>query len=143
MVRVEGVKSLLEFIQHTPGLRAPQIARAMGIPLKTLEHWIKQLRDQGKIEFRGSPKRGGYRKKDVKSGGASGGVNGGVSEGLSGGVKSVLAFIQKTPGLRAPQIARATGVPLKTIEKRLKKLKQCGDIEFRGSSRAGGCHEKA
>jgi len=65
------------------------------------------------------------------------------SGGASEGVKSVLAFIQKTPGLRAPQIARATGVPLKTIEKRLKKLKECGDIEFRGGSRAGGYHEKA
>ncbi len=58
-----GIKSLLEFIQHTPGLRAPQIARAMHIPLTTLEHWVKQLRRQDAIEFRGSPKTGGYHRK--------------------------------------------------------------------------------
>lgn len=59
----EGLKSLLEFIQGTPGLRAPQISSAMEIPLTTLEHWIKQLRRQGAIEFRGSPKAGGYHRK--------------------------------------------------------------------------------
>jgi hypothetical protein len=30
------------------------------------------------------------------------------------------------------------GIPARTLEKRLKKLKDRGDIEFRGSSRAGG-----
>jgi ATP-dependent DNA helicase RecG len=125
-----GVNALLEFIQKTPGLRKPQISRAMGIPVKTLEHWLKELKDQNKIEFRGSPKRGGYRRK--------GGEVGGVSEAVDGGVNALLEFIQKTPGLRAPQISRATGVPVKTLEKQLKKLKDRGDIEFRGSSRTGG-----
>ena len=27
---------------------------------KTVERWIKQLKEEGKIEFRGSPKKGGY-----------------------------------------------------------------------------------
>ncbi|MFO7600293.1 MAG: winged helix-turn-helix transcriptional regulator [Candidatus Desulfacyla sp.] len=66
------------------------------------------------------------------------GVSGGVTEGLNEGVKSLLEFIKKNLGLRTPQIARDTGVPLKTVEKRLRKLKDKGDIEFRGSSRAGG-----
>jgi ATP-dependent DNA helicase RecG len=59
----EGLKSLLEFIQGTPGLRAPQISSAMEIPLMTFEHWIKQLRRRGAVEFRGSPKAGGYHRK--------------------------------------------------------------------------------
>jgi predicted HTH transcriptional regulator len=129
-----GVNALLEFIQKIPGLRKPQISRAMGIPEKTLEHWLKELRDQNKIEFRGSPKTGGYRRKD----GEVEEVNGGVSEGVNGGVNALVEFIRKNPGLRAPQISRATGVPVKTLEKQLKKLKDRGDIEFRGSSRTGG-----
>jgi ATP-dependent DNA helicase RecG len=32
----------------------------MDVPVKTLERWIKILRSGGKIEFRGSPKTGGY-----------------------------------------------------------------------------------
>jgi ATP-dependent DNA helicase RecG len=68
----EGVNSLLAFIQRTPGLRSPQISRAMGIPVKTLERWLKKLREQNKIEFMGSPKTGGYRKKEAQN---KGGMN--------------------------------------------------------------------
>jgi DNA-binding IscR family transcriptional regulator len=35
----------------------------MGIPVRTLERWIKKLREEGFIEFKGSMKSGGYRVK--------------------------------------------------------------------------------
>ena len=44
------------------------------------------------------------------------GVNGGISEGL----KTVLDFIEKTPGLRAPQISKALDIPAKTLERQEK-----------------------
>ena len=47
-------------------------------------------------------------------------------------------FIQRTPGLRAPQISQALGVPVKTLERRLRRLKERNQIEFRGSRRFGG-----
>lgn len=56
----EGVARLLEFIRTNPGRRTPQISRAMRVPVKTLERWLRRLREEGKIEFRGSPKTGGY-----------------------------------------------------------------------------------
>jgi ATP-dependent DNA helicase RecG len=56
----EGVNRLLAFVRQYPGLRTPQISAAMDVPVKTLERWIKILRFGGKIEFRGSPKTGGY-----------------------------------------------------------------------------------
>jgi ATP-dependent DNA helicase RecG len=31
-----------------------------------LERWLKQLREEGKIEFRGAPKTGGYFLKNVE-----------------------------------------------------------------------------
>jgi ATP-dependent DNA helicase RecG len=62
-----GVNALLEFIRKTPGLRLPQISRAIGVPVHTLEHWIKELRIKNKIEFKGSPKTGGYRKKESQN----------------------------------------------------------------------------
>ena len=56
----EGVKSLLFLIQETPGKRAPHFALTMSTSVKNIERWLKQLRDMGKIEFRGAPKTGGY-----------------------------------------------------------------------------------
>ena len=60
----EGVNEddtrLLSFIQNNPGIRTPQISGAMNVPIKTLERWLKRLREEGKVELRGSPKTGGY-----------------------------------------------------------------------------------
>ncbi len=35
-------------------------ALTMSTSVKNIERWLKQLRDMGKIEFRGAPKTGGY-----------------------------------------------------------------------------------
>jgi ATP-dependent DNA helicase RecG len=50
----------MEFVRKNPGFRTPQISKEIDVPIKTLERWLKQLRNEGKIEFRGSPKTGGY-----------------------------------------------------------------------------------
>ena len=55
-----GVVRLLSLIQDKPGMRTPQISIALDVPIKTLERWLKKLREEGKVEFRGSPKTGGY-----------------------------------------------------------------------------------
>ena len=56
----EGVKSIIEYIKQNPGKRAPYIAKATGVPLKTLERWLKKLKAEGKIKYEGSAKTGGY-----------------------------------------------------------------------------------
>ncbi len=56
----EGVNLLIELIRKNPGKRVPQLATTLGIPAKTIERWIKQFKEEGKIEFKGSPKKGGY-----------------------------------------------------------------------------------
>jgi ATP-dependent DNA helicase RecG len=33
---------------------------ALNIPLRTVERWLKQLKENGQIEFRGAAKTGGY-----------------------------------------------------------------------------------
>ncbi len=57
---IEGVNLLLKAIQKNTGKRVPQLAKIVHIPPKTIERWVKQLKEEGKIEFRGSPKKGGY-----------------------------------------------------------------------------------
>lgn len=100
------------------------------MPVKTLEKWIKQLKENKKIEFRCGSRSGGYWPKGEQAGGVNGGVN--------GGIENLLEFIRKTPGLRAPQISKAVGVPESTLEKWLKKLKDSGRIVFKGGFKNGG-----
>ena len=56
----EGPNQLLMLITDTPGLRTTQISKSLNVPTKTLERWLKALRDENKVEFRGAPKTGGY-----------------------------------------------------------------------------------
>ena len=55
-----GITSLLTFVESSPGKRTVDIAISLNISLRTTERWIKKLREEGKIEFRGSKKTGGY-----------------------------------------------------------------------------------
>ena len=38
----------------------PHIATAIKAPFKTLERWLKKLKEEGKIKYQGSAKTGGY-----------------------------------------------------------------------------------
>ncbi len=56
----EGVKSLHMLIKENRGKRAPFFTKKLGTSEKNIERWLKQLKEAGKIEFRGAPKTGGY-----------------------------------------------------------------------------------
>jgi ATP-dependent DNA helicase RecG len=56
----EGVNALLALIAHHPGLRAPLLAKKMQTSVKNIERWLKNLKENGDIEFRGASKTGGY-----------------------------------------------------------------------------------
>ena len=56
----EGVSSLLVCIRNKPGLRIPELSEQIHVPAKTIERWIKKLRDENRIVFKGAPKTGGY-----------------------------------------------------------------------------------
>ncbi len=56
----EGVNNLLGCIRNKPGLKMPELSEQLHVPAKTIERWIKKLRDQNKIIFKGAPKTGGY-----------------------------------------------------------------------------------
>ena len=56
----EGIKFLYEYIKNNPNQRISQIQNILNTPSKTLERWIKELKDKNKIEYRGSKKTGGY-----------------------------------------------------------------------------------
>ena len=55
-----GVNDLLSYIQSNPGKRAGEMAIAFKLTQRTIERWLKQLKETKEIEFRGVPKTGGY-----------------------------------------------------------------------------------
>ncbi len=56
----EGVEQTYELIKNNAGKRAPFLAQELNTSTKNIERWVKQLRDENKVEFRGAPKTGGY-----------------------------------------------------------------------------------
>jgi ATP-dependent DNA helicase RecG len=56
----EGVEALHMLIIESRGKRTPFFSKKLGTSEKNIERWLKQLKEAGKIEFRGAPKTGGY-----------------------------------------------------------------------------------
>ena len=54
---------LYETLTTNPGLNAPTLASLLGKSLRTTQRYLKKLSDDGKIEFRGAAKGGGYYSK--------------------------------------------------------------------------------
>ncbi|MBF0197950.1 MAG: putative DNA binding domain-containing protein [Planctomycetes bacterium] len=56
----EGVNELLMLISRFPGERIPFYSEKASTSSKNIERWMKHLKSQGKVLFRGAPKTGGY-----------------------------------------------------------------------------------
>ena len=48
---------IIEYVGNNPGKRAPYIAKALGVPLKTLERWLKKAKAEGKIKYEEAQKQ--------------------------------------------------------------------------------------
>jgi len=57
-----GVTEVFAHIRKHPGCRAHEIAVALSMPLRSVQRHLAVLKNDGKIEFRGAPKNGGYFK---------------------------------------------------------------------------------
>ena len=55
-----GVNGLLSYVQSHPGKRAGEIAVVFKLTQRTIERWLKQLKVNGLVEYRGAAKTGGY-----------------------------------------------------------------------------------
>ena len=62
-----GANHLFAYIQTHPGQRASEMATVYKLTQRTIERWLKQLKDQDLIEFRGATKTGGYYSKGDKN----------------------------------------------------------------------------
>lgn len=64
-------EDLLGCIRQAPGLKSPYYAQYFQVSGRTIERWLRRLREDGKIEFVGSPRTGGYYLVDGESEDAS------------------------------------------------------------------------
>ena len=60
----EPVNAVYRAIRVNPGINMPAIMAIVGKSRATIKRSIVELKEQGKIEFRGAPKTGGYYCKD-------------------------------------------------------------------------------
>lgn len=58
--RVNFTNEILVLVEKNPGLRSKDLAVLADKSIPTLSRFLKSLKDNGKIEFRGAPKNGGY-----------------------------------------------------------------------------------
>ena len=65
---------------------------------------------------------------------ASEGINGGAAEEIN----RLVNYIRSSPGRNVKQITTALNLPQRTIERRIKKLREQGKIVFTGSRKTGG-----
>jgi ATP-dependent DNA helicase RecG len=57
----DGINSLLELIRKHPGERLPFYSQRLPAKsLRNIERWMAELKREGKVEFKGSKKAGGY-----------------------------------------------------------------------------------
>ena len=70
------------------------------------------------------------------------GINEGINEGITEDVKEklskVLLVLYKNEGLRTSEMEKILQIPVKSIERYVKQLKDANLIEFRGANRTGG-----
>lgn len=55
-----GINELYDFIKKNEGLSAIELHERLSTPLRTVQRWLKQLKDEEKIVYKGSKKTGGY-----------------------------------------------------------------------------------
>ena len=56
----EGINRVADYIKNTPGRNVTEITAVLDIPQRTVERWLKKLKEQGEIVFIGLRKTGGY-----------------------------------------------------------------------------------
>ena len=58
--RVKIVAEVLLLVENNPGVRSDELAQLVNKSLSTVSRSLRILKADGKIEFRGAPKNGGY-----------------------------------------------------------------------------------
>lgn len=53
-------ETLLKLVEDYPGIKSAELREKLNVSQRTVERWLKYLRDEQKIVFKGAFKTGGY-----------------------------------------------------------------------------------
>ena len=67
----------------------------------------------------------------------SGGLSGGLDGGLADSLDDVLKILRKTPSVTNAELVELLGIPLRSVQRKIKRLKEQGIIERKGGRRYG------
>lgn len=111
--------------------------------LNMIDECIKYGLPKPTFEYEwGSLKTTFYASKKVDEG-INGGLSGTINGGLNGTIKEVYDYIQSHQGASAVDIENKLNIPLRTLQRWLKELKEKDLIEYRGSKKTGGYFVKS
>ncbi|MDL2308080.1 putative DNA binding domain-containing protein [Bacteroidales bacterium OttesenSCG-928-B11] len=82
--------------------------------------------------------RGISKKVVAKIEGIIEGITEGVTEDVKDKITKILLVIYKESGVRTVDIEKLTNIPVKSLERYIKQLKDAEIIEFKGANRTGG-----
>jgi len=63
--------------------------------------------------------------------------SGGLSGGLADRLDDVLEILRKTPSVTNAELVELLGIPLRSVQRKMKRLKEQGIIERKGGKRYG------
>ncbi|MCT7446169.1 winged helix-turn-helix domain-containing protein [Aliarcobacter skirrowii] len=64
------------------------------------------------------------------------------NEIVDGGINMLFEIISKNSGLSAVEISNKSNIPLRTVQRQVKELKDKNLIEYKGSKKTGGYYAK-
>jgi predicted transcriptional regulator len=121
----EGINLLLALIDQNPNQKIPFFASKLNVTERTVERWVRELRDNGKILYKGPKRTGGYWK---------------VNENEE--INLLLTLIEQNPNQKIPFFASKLNVTERTVERWVRELRDNGKVIYKGSNKRGGYYRK-
>lgn len=132
--------AIIECIKENPQISRSQIAKKLGVSLKTVERDIAEMGDL--IRYEGSAKGGHWSVgRNILAGDVSQNVAQNVSQNVSQNVAqnnrhaAILGYIKGNPYISRAQLADKLGVSIKTIERDIVSMSDI--ISYIGSAKGG------
>lgn len=115
----------LEIIRTHPGINKSQIEILSKRSTSTAKRYLKRLKYDEKIEFRGPQKTGGYYIVNSE-------------QGSKNTKKEILELIEKNEGIKIFEIATLLNKSTRTVKRYIKQLRDEEKIKYTGAPKTGG-----
>lgn len=136
-------EKILELVRNKSNLTTREISQELGISTRAVEKQIRLLRDDGRLERKGSRKAGWWKEKvtrqklhsPVKIKREKGSEKN--SESSEKSSEKILKIVRNEPSLTTQEISQELGISTRAVEKQIRSLKEAGRLKRMGSRKSG------